>query len=290
VFSKVLFFDDFSEYSRVSLESIRSVPGIKELSVIHIIDAEEETPKKNGTDNSIVEVLKERAKIIEEKGIKVNTLVDYGPASEKILAAAEQQGVSLIAVGARGKSLIRDIVLGSVSSNIIRYGKRSALIVRLKNVEAGNVLSYEPLKENIFRKIIFATDFSRYASNAFDCLLGNIKGMGTEEVILTHILNKGESAPRIGLAHIESENILKGKAMRVKELGVKSKVAVRSGAPVAEINKLAGEEQATCIVVGARGKGYLQEVLLGSVAEDLVRNSNLSVLVIKVDCGQCKKG
>jgi len=289
MFDKVLFCDDFSEYSQVSLESIKNVPGIKELSVIHIIDAEEETPKKNGTDKSIVAVLKERAKIIEEKGIKVTTLVDYGPAAEKILAASEQQGVSLIAVGARGKSLIRDIMLGSVSSNIIRYGKRSALVVRLKNVEAG-VLSYEPLKENIFRKIIFATDFSRYAYNAFDCLLGNIKGMGTEEVILTHILNKGESAPRIGLALIESENILKGKAMRVKAIGVNSKVAVRSGAPVAEINKLAEEEQATCVVVGARGKGYLQEVLLGSVAEDLVRNSNLSVLVIKVDCGQSKKG
>jgi len=286
MFGRVLFCDDFSEYSRASLDSLQNNPVIKQLIIIHVIDEKEDTLE----EKSVAEILQERAKMFEDNGVQVVTLIDHGPAAEKILAASEQQGVSLIAIGARGKSLIRDIVLGSVSSDIIRYGKRSALVIRLKNAEIGNVLSYEPLKENIFRKIIFATDFSRYAAKAFDCLLGNIKAMGTEEVILTHIQNKWDSAPRHGLAQIESENILTGKAMRVKELGIKSKVFVRSGAPVAEINKLADEEQATCVVVGAKGKGYLQEVLLGSVAEDLVRNSNLSVLVIKVDCVRSKKG
>ncbi len=281
---KVMFCDDFSEYSRMSLESVRDVPGIRELTVIHVVNVEEDTPEQGVADSGIEETQQARVKLIEGKGIKVTALVEHGLPSERILAAAEQHGVSLIVVGAKGKSLIRDIVLGSVSSDIIRYGKKSILVIRLKSVGADGQASNEPDGKNPFKKIIFATDFSRYAARAFDCLLADVKDLGVEEVILTHIMNKWEAAPRRGLALIESENILNGKAMRVRELGIKSKIFVRAGAPVAEINKLAGEEQATCIVVGARGKGYLQEVLLGSVAEDLVRNSNLSVLVIKVDC------
>ena len=59
------------------------------------------------------------------------------------------------------------------------------------------------------------------------------------------------------------------------------KVLVKNGDPSSRIVRTAREERVSAIIVGSHGKSNLQEVLIGSVTERVVRKASVPVLVIK---------
>jgi hypothetical protein len=77
---------------------------------------------------------------------------------------AREENVSLVVMGARGRSIWQGLLLGSVSSGVLRYGDKDLLIMRYKTLgdekeEMGKYCS------RIFEKVLAPTDFS-HAGNA----------------------------------------------------------------------------------------------------------------------------
>lgn len=66
----------------------------------------------------------------EAKGIKVETVLRVGHAVNEIVDEARDGKYDLIVMGARGKSKIREILMGSVSHNVTRHAPCPVLIVR----------------------------------------------------------------------------------------------------------------------------------------------------------------
>ena len=98
MFEKVLFPTDFSEYAQKTLECIGEIPGIKELMLLHIVDATH--PSKRGwTHGPHIEnakiLMEEKKEYIESLGLKVKTKVDVitvGEVYREILENAEKEG------------------------------------------------------------------------------------------------------------------------------------------------------------------------------------------------------
>ena len=63
--------------------------------------------------------------------------------------------------------------------------------------------------------------------------------------------------------------------------GTRFEVLVGHGPPVDEILRLADDNQADLIVVGTHGHSALEHLLVGSVAERIVRHSSCSVLLVR---------
>lgn len=63
--------------------------------------------------------------------------------------------------------------------------------------------------------------------------------------------------------------------------GVDIETAVLEGKPAAEILKYAREQNIDLIVVGTQGKKGIERLLLGSVAESVIRSAPCRVLVVK---------
>ena len=59
--------------------------------------------------------------------------------------------------------------------------------------------------------------------------------------------------------------------------------AIHSGTPFYEVIQLAETEGCQLIVMGTHGHGPLQHVLMGSVAEKVVRKARCPVLVVRPD-------
>jgi nucleotide-binding universal stress UspA family protein len=57
--------------------------------------------------------------------------------------------------------------------------------------------------------------------------------------------------------------------------------AILEGQPSTEIVKYAAEKQIDLIVIGTRGKRGIERLLLGSVAENVIRSAECKVLVVK---------
>lgn len=61
---------------------------------------------------------------------------------------------------------------------------------------------------------------------------------------------------------------------------------ITDGPPSREIVEYADVERCDLIVMGTHGRGGLNRLLLGSVAERVVRSSNVPVLTVRVDDGE----
>ena len=63
--------------------------------------------------------------------------------------------------------------------------------------------------------------------------------------------------------------------------GVHLETVILEGKPAAEIVKYAGEKRIDLIVIGTQGKRGIERILLGSVAESIIRAAPCKILVVK---------
>ena len=93
--------------------------------------------------------------------------------------------------GAGGKSLIKSVLLGSASRNVLRYGNTHLLIMRYRDLEGADLKEH---CEKIFAKVLFPTDFSQPAEAALSFLKG-LPEIG--ELLLLNVVSKGETEEEI---------------------------------------------------------------------------------------------
>src|SRR5512136_122283 len=138
----------------------------------------------------------------------------------------------------------------------------------------------------MFRRVLVATDFSRFADRTLECI-GEIPGM--EEILLIHVLDKSQvpqNTSAFTLSHTvaeeQAEQILAEKGQYLEELtGVKVNTALvdMSGTDIpGAIIRTANNENISLIVMGARGKSLFSGLLLGSVSEGVITRAGIHVL------------
>ena len=79
----------------------------------------------------------------------------------------------------------------------------------------------------------------------------------------------------------EAEKILKKGKKTLKDHGVDCKTKIAVGPIAAEIVRIAEEEEFTSIFMGSRGNRGLKRMLLGSVADDVIRHAHCPVTIIR---------
>lgn len=74
--------------------------------------------------------LKQTAKVLEEAGLPYRLLREQGHPGGRIVQVAEREGADLIIVGSRGLSVLKALLLGSVSDHVVHNASCSVLICR----------------------------------------------------------------------------------------------------------------------------------------------------------------
>jgi nucleotide-binding universal stress UspA family protein len=284
MFEKVLFPTDFSEYAQKTLECAGDIPGIKEVVLLHIVDAVR--PSRMGwTHNAQIEnakiLLGEKKEYLESLGLKVQVKVEVitrGDVSREILDTAGNEDVSLIVMGARGKSLIRDIVLGSVSANVLRGTKVPLLIMRYELSGGVAEKQFRPFCPRIFSKVLLPVDFSRPADDAVS-FVKNIRGI--EEIVIMHVVDRGETREEIGEEVRRAKEILTSARDTLVKEGLTVTCHVRIGDPSREIISVAESDDVSVIAMSTSGKGLVSELLVGSTTFAVARTANRPVLVVR---------
>ena len=78
-----------------------------------------------------------------------------------------------------------------------------------------------------------------------------------------------------------AERGLEAAAARLRRAGWRVRTQVRAGVPVAALLDAVAEARAGVLVLGARGTGGVERLLLGSVAEGALKRSPVPVLIVK---------
>jgi nucleotide-binding universal stress UspA family protein len=83
-------------------------------------------------------------------------------------------------------------------------------------------------------------------------------------------------------AEANIKKFLNAVARSLREERIKVRTLVKGSVPVRMILRVSREENVDMIMLTSRGRGNLDLILMGSVAEDVVHNTNLPVLMLPV--------
>ncbi len=285
MFEKMLFSSDFSAYARSALPCIAGFPGVREVILLHVCE-EARSPRGGGEIGGIFLQACARS-LVEEKHslehlnpkIRVTEVVkSSSDIAGAILDTAEEKGASLIVLGARGNSLVEGILLGSVSTAVLRRAKTNVLVMRHKIIEGIRGKSYAMFFPRVPSRVLCPVDFSRPSDRAVASLTATA---GVGEVILVHVVSRGETEGEIEEEVRAAKDRLETIAGILAPQGIGVRTIVRTGNPATEIARIADEEDVSVIWMSSHGKGWFRELLLGSTACSVAMNARRPVLVVR---------
>lgn len=137
-------------------------------------------------------------------------------------------------------------------------------------------------------RILVAVDFSETSHKAFDYALALARAYESTVVVLHVLEDPILYAPTTDQSYRDEfeqrvDERLQELLNRHGSEGVQVSAETRQGAPFVEIIQFAKAEQCDLIVMGTLGTGPIEHMLLGSVAEKVVRKAPCPVLVVRPD-------
>lgn len=132
LFKKILYPTDSSPCSMSVMQYVREFKkvGCEEVIIANVIDSS--STRLKDVPNAVREMEKKLSvekHIFEEQGIAARIAVPVGRPVDELLRVAKNERVSLIVMGSTGKGYFRQMLLGSVSENMVRHAKCPVLVV-----------------------------------------------------------------------------------------------------------------------------------------------------------------
>ncbi len=136
------------------------------------------------------------------------------------------------------------------------------------------------------RIILHATDFSESSAYAFRLACSLARDYSARLVML-HVAEQPVVVPIDGSTFLppplDRERLLKDlQCWQAQEPGVRIEYRLAEGDPAAEIVRAAAETGCDLIVMGTHGRAGLGRLLLGSVAEQVLRRAPCPVMTMKI--------
>lgn len=141
----------------------------------------------------------------------------------------------------------------------------------------------------MFRHALVAVDFSPATDVLLDCLV-DLQRLGVEEVTLVYVFSiRYPRGPEIEHEDHYRRRLESKKAL-LEAQGFGVSALMRVGYPSAEIIAAAHQRGASFILLGSHGYSLTREVALGSVASNVVHDSDLPVLLMKLEIAEDAQG
>jgi nucleotide-binding universal stress UspA family protein len=200
-------------------------------------------------------------------------------AAETVVECAQDLSADLIVMGTHGRRGLKHLLLGSVAAEVVRAAPVPVLTVRHDGAPQVPAL----------QRVLVPHDFSSLSSKALELAGEWARHLGLTPVLL-HVVEP-IVFPEFYALNVMPQNHmdeLTTRAQRALEEaasrhleGLDAEVRVITGRPAEGIVATAREAQCDLIVGATQGLGAIQHVLVGSVAEAVVRTSEVPVLTVR---------
>ncbi|UTF52712.1 universal stress protein [Natronosalvus rutilus] len=275
---------DGSEASTVALEYALDIAADHDATVHLLYVADTNKPSLVQTQGAVVDVLEETGDDVvkdareraEARGVSTVTDTIQGQPRTVITEVAAEDVVDLVVMGTSGERSLTEHVLGSVTEHVVNASDKPVLAVRAAD-DASHPYPYED--------VLVPTDGSEHAERALE-LAGEI---AREHGATLHVLSVLEdslfaigtdssdettSGPRDRAQDALAETAETMRAGGVDEVTT----AVESGSVPKAIRSYAVEHGIDLIAMGTHGRSGLDQRLLGSRTERVLRITPVPVL------------
>jgi nucleotide-binding universal stress UspA family protein len=205
-----------------------------------------------------------------EAGLRVNAVVERGPADWALLNLARREDVAVLVVGKRGLGKLEGRLLGSVSRRVAELAPCPAVVVP---AEFGDDRG----------PIVVGVDGSPEAAAAVEWAIAEAHTGDVGVVVVHGIAGLPAELPPSALDRFveQAQALADSHAARVREAGVDVDTVVRVVDPRHLLTDVGAELGASMIVVGAKGEGAAAGLLIGSVVNHVVQQSDRPVAIVR---------
>ena len=134
----------------------------------------------------------------------------------------------------------------------------------------------------MFKKVMLCTDLTP-ASDALVHCVEIMKNVGTQEVILAHVIHVANT-PGLEESLIgEATPILERQQRTLEEQGLKVTLEMQLGMPAHTLAEMAEKHDASVLLVGSHGKGIIKTATLGSVSTKLLHQTRRPLLLARME-------
>jgi nucleotide-binding universal stress UspA family protein len=279
---QILAATDFSTRSHRALRRAGLLAQARgaELAIVHVVDDDQPKDLVDIESREAERILGEQIGAIAElQGVQCRPIVVAGDPFDGILRTAGSIEANLIVMGAHRKELLRDIFVGTTIERVIRTGPYPVLMVNYEVEQSyGNVLAAVDLSDASARAIRAGKD------------LGLIEGARLTFVhgflaIGAGLMSRADIWKEDIEKYVAEERLRAGGELaaflRKEEPGLQDwALRVRDGTPIEAISEAVKQIEPDLLLVGTQGRSGIPKLLLGSVAEEVLRSVGVDVLAV----------
>lgn len=212
----------------------------------------------------------------------ISSSILQGEVGWELLRAASHPPASLIVIGSSGRADDEPFLLGSVAARLIRDAKCPVLVMR-------NQHATRLPKDGLFKQPLAAIDYSRFSELAVQYAAALSEPDATVELYHALFVPRFELYPRDEVDKVFAATFEYNRKKQATRLHAVAEAAAidRKVKPLIEMGR-AGElisehiekNDIDLVVTGAHGSRSSEDLLIGSVADRLLRGSAAPVLCI----------
>jgi len=259
--------------------------GAQDVTLIHVADIRDAA----GLYASIFDLIRPRMAqlecILHSAGYTTHIEIPAGNPSREIRRVSEKSDYSAVVVGTHGGSLAKDVLLGSVAHNLLETVRKPVFLFPFNILAENEEERCKVICGNLFKHVLFATDFSDTAEKAAKYLL-NIVNEVHPEITLFHVQHPphgdphstGKAGEHHDRADLDRLGEMKNRILEAGAVDVHIEVAI--GRPAKLIVEKANSGTYSLLVMGNQGHGYLVDTLLGREAHYVVHHADVPLLLV----------
>jgi nucleotide-binding universal stress UspA family protein len=273
---------DFSTRSQRAIRRAGRLAGEfgATLILIHVVDddqpAEIAALERNEAERYLAE---QTSSLAELRDVACRVVVTTGHPAGGILLAAKDERAEVIVVGTHRKQALRDIFVGTTVERIIRTGSLPVLMV---NADA----------DQPYRRVLTPIEAAVPSVNAIKTAEALGLADGREVILLHAYVAPGKG--KLELAGVRGGQVaayLAGERrtatneltafLQANGIDLQAwKYRFEEGMPFEVISRVAAQTAPDLIVIGTHGRSGLARMLLGSLAEEVLRRMDYDILAV----------
>lgn len=251
-----------------------------ELTLLHVVDEDQPAHLVALEQTEGRKILEEQIEAVAElRGLQCRALIATGVVHDAIIRTAGTVSADVIVMGTHRKQVLRDIFVGTTIERVIRTGNWPVLMV---NADVGDP----------YANVLAAVDLSDASADAVRAA----RSLGFLDQVSLTVVHAFDAAakPKMVLADVEEDRIgayVEQERQRattelqtfMTSLSIDNATwspYVAEGEAMSVISRAVESIQPDLLIIGTHGRSAVAKLLLGSVAEQVLRVLTTDVLAV----------
>lgn len=286
---RVLLAVDGSEQSAFATEAVAALASVSHVTILHVVDLPRLTFSMLGPEiahdmtgmahkalqQEGEQILSRTLSQLSSSPFSPTTRMEEGTPADLIMSVAQEEGIDIILMGARGKGQVREFLLGSVSQRVLTHAYCAVLVVNKPVDTLHHLLVAIQSEEDVGRVARFLKKHPFPHAAKITIL--------TIVPIPRSLLRGGASASEEKVEHAlkSAEEFLDRAVSQVQTASYPITPLVSLGDPAQTILEESKLLEPDAIMLGIHHPSALTRFVLGSVSHTVIHHSAFPILVFR---------